>query len=258
MQDGGRADIFDPMTSQAYRDPRLAALYDALNPPDASDAFYLELAEGAPRRILDLGCGTGRLAADFARKGHAVTGVDPAEGMLAVARNRPDGALVDWVWSDAVGLRLERVFDLVVMTGHVFQVFPDDAAMVDALAAARRHLAPGGMLDFDTRNPAARAWEGWTAAITTREVDLPASGAVRVAYDVRAVVGEHVTYVTIFDFGAGDVLEVPDRLRFVDRDRLESLLRRAGLRTVDCFGDWDRAPFRPASREIIVLAVDRG
>lgn len=246
------------MTSQAYRDPRLAAVYDALNPPDASDAFYLGLAGGDRKRILDIGCGTGRLAVDFARNGHAVTGIDPAEGMLAVARSRPDGALVDWMRTDAGGLALEGAFDLVVMTGHVFQVFPDDGAMVDALTAARRHLAPGGLLAFDTRNPAARAWEGWSADATEQVIDLAPAGPVRVAYDVRAVAGEHVTYVTIFDFGDGDVLEVPDRLRFVDRDRLETLLRRSGLSAVDCFGDWDRAPYQPASREIIVLAVDRG
>lgn len=246
------------MTSQAYRDPRLAAVYDALNPPDASDAFYLGLAGGDRKRILDIGCGTGRLAVDFARNGHAVTGIDPAEGMLAVARSRPDGALVDWMRTDAGGLALEGAFDLVVMTGHVFQVFPDDGAMVDALTAARRHLAPGGLLAFDTRNPAARAWEGWSADATEQVIDLAPAGPVRVAYDVRAVDAEHVTYVTIFDFGDGDVLEVPDRLRFVDRDRLETLLRRSGLSAVDCFGDWDRAPYQPASREIIVLAVDRG
>jgi len=243
------------MPSQAYRDPRLAAVYDVLNPPDASDAFYLGLAGRERKRILDIGCGTGRLAVDLAANGHAVTGVDPAEGMLAMARARSGGGLVDWVGMDAGGLRLKGVFDLVLMTGHVFQVFPDDAAMVDALTAARRHLAPDGLLAFDTRNPAARAWEGWTADATAVEVDVPAIGSVRVAYDVRAVEGEHVSYVTIFDFGGGDRLEVPDRLRFVDQARLATVLSRAGLSAVACFGDWDRTPFHPASREIIMLAA---
>jgi len=245
------------MPSQAYRDPRLAALYDALNPPDASDAFYLGLVEGDGKRVLDIGCGTGRLAVDFARRGQLVTGADPAEGMLAMARARSGGELVDWVWMDAGGLALEEYFDLILMTGHVFQVFPDDAAMVDALAAARRHLAPGGLLAFDTRNPAARAWEGWTADATAVEIDVPAIGPVRVAYDVRAVEKEHVTYVTIFEFGGGDRLDVPDRLRFVDQARLEILLDRAGLSAVACFGDWDRTSFHPASREIIMLAAGR-
>jgi len=245
------------MTSQAYRDPRLAALYDALNPPDASDAFYLGLAKGERKRILDIGCGTGRLAVDFASQGHLVTAADPAEGMLAMARARPGGELVDWVGRDAGGLALEGVFDLVVMTGHVFQVFPDDTAMVDALAAARHHLAPGGLFAFDTRNPAARAWEGWTTDATATEIAVPGIGQIRVAYDVRAVAGEHITYVTIFDFGDGDRLEVPDRLRFVDRSRLEILLGRAGLSAVHCFGDWDRTPFHAGSREIIMLAAAR-
>ncbi len=66
---------------ESYADPRLAALYDALNPSDASTAFYLGLAGPAPARILDMGCGTGLLACEFAARGHDVTGADPAAAM---------------------------------------------------------------------------------------------------------------------------------------------------------------------------------
>ena len=73
--------------SDSYADPRLAALYDALNPSDAAAAFYLGLACLPPARILDMGCGTGLLACEFAARGHDVTGADPAAAMLAVARD---------------------------------------------------------------------------------------------------------------------------------------------------------------------------
>src|SRR5215218_9441988 len=81
--------------------------------------------------------------------------------MLRVARQRPGGHLVQWVEGDAGALEPDSC-DLLLMTGHVAQVFVDDGAWAGVLAAARRALCGGGRLAFDSRDPRARAWEGWT------------------------------------------------------------------------------------------------
>ena len=58
-----------------HHDPRLAALHDTLNAPPRSDRdFYFSLAEGAPLRVLDVGCASGWLATRFAARRHAVSG----------------------------------------------------------------------------------------------------------------------------------------------------------------------------------------
>lgn len=110
------------MPCPAYTDPRLAACYDAANPPEAHYPYYLALAGDEPKAILDMGCGTGRLAVALAEKGHRVTGADPSGGMMKVARGRPGAERVRWIDSDAASLALETRFDLIIMTGHVFQV----------------------------------------------------------------------------------------------------------------------------------------
>ena len=85
------------MLCTSYIDPRLAAVYDALNPPADDMAFYLDLAGETPKNVLDMGCGTGRLACELAARGHRATGADPAAAMLDIARNRPGGEKVTWI-----------------------------------------------------------------------------------------------------------------------------------------------------------------
>lgn len=99
-------------------------------------------------RILDAGCGTGRVAIELARRGFDVVGTDLDRSMLAVARNR--GPDVAWHLDDLATLDLPRHlagegFDVVVAAGNVVPLL---AAGTEAAAIARMadHLHPGGLL----------------------------------------------------------------------------------------------------------------
>ena len=240
--------------SASYADPRLAALYDALNPPDASTAFYLGLPGPPPARILDMGCGTGQLACEFAAQGHDVTGADPAAAMLDVARARAGGDRVRWIQADAAGLALGTRFDLIIMTGHVFQLFLEDRDVRAALQSLARHLVPGGRLAFETRNPAVREWQDWNPRDTRQRAET--DGLVAdVHYDISVVAGDLVTYETWFRFDdAGDTVVIPDTLRFMGQAEVAACLTEAGLARVTWHGDWNGSPYGPASPEIIAVA----
>jgi SAM-dependent methyltransferase len=254
-------------SSASYADPRLAALYDALNPPGGAEAFYLSLPAAPPARILDMGCGTGWLACELAGRGYDVTGADPAAAMLAVARARPGGDRVRWIETTAAGLAGGTRFDLVIMTGHVFQLLLEDGDVRAALGVLAGHLAPGGRIAFETRNPAVREWQDWNPRDTRKRVQ--AGGLVAdVHYDISAVDGELVTYETWFRFAdadadadadAGDAaVVVPDTLRFMDQAQVAAFLAEAGLTRVTWYGDWDRSRYGPASPEIIAIAAADG
>lgn len=68
---------------QEFRYPEL---YDAENGWEADDDFYLQLAQQTGEPVLDVACGTGRLARAIAESGLSVTGVDVMEPMLDRAR----------------------------------------------------------------------------------------------------------------------------------------------------------------------------
>lgn len=243
------------MSSTIYTDPRLAALYDALNPAAADTEFYLSLV-GAPARIADLGCGTGLLACALAERGHRVTGIDPSAHMLGIARKRAHGDAVRWIEGDAGALAFAGPLDWVLMTGHVAQIFLDDDTFLKTLRAARYALRQGGRLAFESRNPAARAWEDWTKAESLRRIDVEGVGRVEVWNELReARPTSVVRFDTVYRFeSTGEERVAAGELRFRSREELAGLLATAGFSAIDWYGDWDRTPVGAGSRELIAVA----
>jgi ubiquinone/menaquinone biosynthesis C-methylase UbiE len=103
--------------------------------------FLAVAGEGPGGRVLDLGCGTGRLALALADAGHRVTGVDPACASLDVARAKRGADRVTWVEGTSQVLP-DAAFDVALMTSHVAQFFVDDSAWRATLADLRRPLVP--------------------------------------------------------------------------------------------------------------------
>jgi ubiquinone/menaquinone biosynthesis C-methylase UbiE len=239
-----------------YCDAAMARFYDLDNGWTEDRAFSLMLARER-KSVLDLGCGTGELALRVAALGIAVTGVDPAHAMLDIARRKPGADKVRWVSGDARTLNLDRRFDLIVMTGHAFQVFVTTQDRLSCLETIARHLAPSGRFIFDTRNPEMREWEEWLPETTYRHIDDPVHGRVSAWNDVNLDADTGiVTYQTVYRIDPdGPEFRAASRIGFADQEEVKTLLTRAGLKVCNWYGDWSGAPFAPGMPEIIVLGT---
>lgn len=238
------------MTDLHYEHPKLVSVYDLGNGWSDDRDFYLSLAKEQPQRILDLGCGTGLLCNAYAEKGHLVTGVDPAASMLEAAKNTRYGKNIEWMQSSAQSFQSEHTFDLIVMTGHAFQVLLDDRDVISACSNVRAHLAKDGVFAFETRNPAidwAREWNGMQ-----RELQSSA-GLVRESFKVCSTREDRIVFETEYAFPDEHLISVSE-LRFMSFDTVARHLHEAGLAIHQTFGDWDGSPFNGAlSREMIFL-----
>lgn len=242
------------MPDAIYTERTLAALYDSLNTAGADTDFYCAIAK-PESRILDLGCGTGLLSVRLAALGHTVTGVDPAEAMLDIARHRHGGDQVHWILGDVNAVPAGSRFDLALMTGHVFQVFLGETETLAMLSAIRRHLDPGGRLVFESRNPLVRAWENWVPEKSRRTIDHPDLGTIETWHEVTDAGEGRVTFQTHTALGGGRHTDISESvLAFRTQVEIEALLRRAGFADIEFLGDWDGRPFRLESPEIIVIA----
>lgn len=239
------------MVDRLFAEPSLAALYDAFCVGRRDFGFYLPLVMSA-KSVLDVGCGTGELLHMARQAGHTgrLCGLDPAAAMLEQARKRPD---IEWVLGDLASVEWCREFDLVVMTGHAFQVLLDEDELLASLAAIRSSLSDDGRFAFETRNPLARAWETWTP---DHAVEVVHEGrAVRMAHQVETpLCGDRVSFTITFTSAAWDQPQVSrSTLRFLSADSLSSFLSGAGLEVQEQFGDWDRSALRDTSPEIITI-----
>lgn len=243
------------MVDRSFADLSLAALYDALHPWGPGDDFCLGYVMSAGA-VLDVGCGTGRLLRRARAEGQPgrLVGLDPAAAMLVQARRHEPG--VEWVLGDLLARDWRHAFDLVVMTGHAFQVLLRDEDVRRSLRAVRAALTEGGRFVFETRNPGARPWEAWTPE-RVREAGDEAGRVVRVWHQVEEpVAGDRVTFAETF---ACDGWQAPvvsrTTLRFLTPDALDTFLYEAGLTVVERYGDWGRGPLTPTSPEIITVAA---
>ena len=240
------------MVDRLFSEPILAELYDAFCAGRPDFAFYLPLVMSAGS-VLDVGCGTGELLRLARQGGHTgrLCGLDPADAMLEQGRKRRD---IEWVLGDLSSVDWRGEFDLVVMTGHAFQVLLGDEQLRESLASIRIALTPDGRFVFETRNPPARGWEKW---VPENAVEITHGGSTfRMAHQVdEPAAGDLVSFTTTYTCPDWDRPQVSrSTLRFLDADTLAGFLGVAGLEIVEQFGDWDRKPLTDTSPEIITIA----
>lgn len=240
------------MVDNHYENPRLAEIYDLDSGWSADREFYLSLAGTPPQAILDLGCGTGLLCDAYADKGHRVTGVDPSATMLDVARRKPNGANVEWVQASAQTYRSDERFDLIIMTGHAFQVLLDDTDIEAAIQVMHTHLKVGGTVVFESRNPCVDWATRWNYEMILDAHDGPVHERRR----FLSMTNERMKFELQYHF-ADQLLLSHSELRFCSREAIENHLVQGGFSVDKIIGDWHGAPFEERTSEEMIFVARR-
>lgn len=242
------------MRHAEFNDPRLVTVYDAECPWSREDDFFLALVNESPKaRVLDLGCGTGRLALGISGAGHSVTGVDPARASLDAARVKPGADSVTWIEGMSSVLP-GASFDVAVMTSHVAQFFVSDEEWDRTFADLKRTLVPGGRVIFDTRDPQTRGWEKWNPEDSFRRIALPDGRVVEARTEVTDVHDGAVSFTISYAFPDGRELLSTAVLRFRPEEQIRESLKEAGFTIEQIYGGWGREDVGAGDGELLVIA----
>jgi SAM-dependent methyltransferase len=262
-------ELIDAGSREHYED---AELYDYEYRRRRADiAFYRGLASGllgGPGRILDLGCGSGRLSLALARDGHQVVGLDQSEAMLdrlgaRLAKAPP--AVQQRVVTAQGDLRM---FDLGLSVPLAFAAFNvvehlyTRSEVVAWLLCVARHLEPGGHLAFDVQMPDL-AWllrdssRRWARTRFTH----PRTGQKLVYstnhdYDpVSQIAVIRIYYEPADGRGRGRVVKLTQRKFFPAE--LETLLWAGGFELVQRYGDFQGQPLDGAAESQVIVCRPR-
>lgn len=217
---GGSAPVPPADRAEVAPDGSPVAVYDAL-PVEPEFSAVLGSLHGG-ERVLDLGCGAGRLADELARRGHEVVAVDESEAMLArlAPAVRPVRARIQ-------DLALPGAFDVVVLASYLANV-ADDGLRRSLLEACARHVARGGRVLLARYDPV------WAARLTREEARV---GPVAVTLQVRERRGAVLDLRTAFRMdGVEHVQE--HTARILDDTELSAQLEAAGLRLEETLDAW--------------------
>jgi SAM-dependent methyltransferase len=225
------------VTDDPYGDEQLVGLYDLDNPAGDDHVYYRALADGA-RKVVDFGCGTGLLTRSFVAPGRVVIGVDPSPTMLGYARRQPGADAVTWIDGDYLAVEPAGDADLVVSSGNTMMHIDNQAEVFRRLADA---LRPGGVISFEARNPAARAWEQWTREATYGERDTPA-GHLREWLDLIEVADGRVIFDAHNVFPDGHDAVYRNTLYFRFAEAITADLKTAGFADIKVDGGWHGEP----------------
>ncbi|MFC6162280.1 class I SAM-dependent methyltransferase [Kribbella jiaozuonensis] len=238
------------MTDDPYGDEQLVELYDLDNPPGADHAYYRALAADA-RKVVDFGCGTGLLTRSLVAPGRVVIGVDPSATMLDYARRQPGADAVTWIEGDFRAVEPTHDADLVISTGNTMMHVGNQAEAFTALADA---LRPGGVISFESRNPAARAWEQWTREATYGERDTSVGHLVE-WLDLIEVADGRVVFDAHNVFPDGHDAVYRNTLYFRSPEAITADLAAAGFVDIMVHGNWQQEPATEDSRLLIFHAT---
>jgi SAM-dependent methyltransferase len=221
--------------------------------------FWLSLAATHGDPILELGCGTGRVAIPLAQRGFRVTGIDRSEAMLQQARTKSAqaNANVEWLEADIRDLHLDQAFALIIIPNNTLCHLLDLGDFEACMACVRSHLAPCGRFAIDVFVPKPELLINRPGErLPFSEYDDPdGKGRIVVTesyvYEADTQIRRVRTHTSI----PGEDKEVEGRLdlRMYFPQELDALLKYNGFVIKGKYSSYDLRPFDAESEKQLIV-----
>lgn len=200
---------------------------------DADLPLWAELAEAAGGPILDLGCGTGRVALHLAQLGFDVKGLDRDPDLVAALNERAGSLPASAEVGDARDFEIENEFAIALAPMQLLQLFGERAERVACLSCIAAHLRPSGRAALSIAEQVLPGVNGGGVEMIpdTREIDdwVYSSLPLEIAVEAEWIVVRRLRQTVSPD---GDLSDETNevRLRVCSADLLEREAKEVGLR----------------------------
>ena len=222
----------------------------------ADIGFYADFADQIGGPVLEIGCGTGRILIEIARRGHSCTGMDFSTKMIEAFSKRI-ASLEDPNLAGRITLKCEDVlsstlpdgtFSLAYLAFGALGLFIEDGEAPAVVKKLSKTLKQEGSLIVERRNRFADHYHihrefDWIKKWTERNSVICQSHTDVIVDDTRKI-RQTLYFYEGFDSN-GEPFAFQQVLYFREFSSLESFMRESGLRVVARYGDYDRSFFSP-------------
>ncbi len=247
--------------SPIYRDGRH---YDLLNrKTDFDIPFFLERAKLAQGPILELACGTGRVALPLARAGLDVDGLDLSPSMLKRAQEkaRSENLKIGWIQGDARNFQAGRKYGLIFIAYDSFLYLYDFESQKSFFDSVKAHLLPGGILILDAFNPNPGDLSlDWTEyKVLASYVDPDGRGNVTIRHRSRYDDASQVLHAQwLYEIGAEFKKAEDIYLRIIFPKELDLIVSASGFTTIEKLGNYQSKVFESRDPHQVVICRPAG
>ena len=240
----------------------LAPFYDAIN-SDVNYTLWADFIEkiikreyrGKPELLLDLGCGTGSMTLELARRGYDMTGIDISPEMLNIARERAEreGLDVLWLCQDMTEFELYGTVDVALCCLDGINHLTNQKDLKKTLHLVHNYLSPEGLFIFDVNGK-----YKFENIYSDRAYVMEEGRGVCIwqnSYNPRTKICDF--YITLFEEGKDGAYTRYDeaqRERMYTVRSLNSALLSTGLEPLGIYSDFDFSPASNASERIYIVA----
>lgn len=230
--------------------------------------FYIARAATAGGDVLELACGTGRVAIPLAQAGHQVWGIDLSEHMLARFQEKADRLPTDvrsrlhFSRGDMASFDLGRTFPLIIIPFRSFQLLTEESQQRGCLESVRQHLSSGGRFILDVFKPYTRLDSSWVRGEETiwRAIDPETGQRVR-RTDIRSridvekqIIYPELVYYLEQEDGSETRIVEKLAMKYYYEEHMRSLLEGQGFTIEEALGYYDGRPISEGPELVFVCS----
>jgi SAM-dependent methyltransferase len=192
--------------------------------------------------VLELAIGGGRVARPLLRRGLRVEGVEASAAVAQRLASSPEGAAIPVVVADMADVPVAGTFRLVYVVWNSLFNLTTQARQLDCFRNVARVLEPGGRFVIECYVPDLASYDG---AIRAGAVTESSALLSAIQHD-RAAQRIQMQHITIAEDG---IRMLPVAHRYCWPSELDLMAQLAGLKLRDRYGDWQRTPYGPDSKQ---------
>lgn len=226
----------------------------------SADLSFFKQVIPTQASVLEVGCGTGRIAYELAKRGNQVVGLDLSKEMLGILNEKIVNGLdeiegkIRTAHANMIDFNLNQEFDWIILPFRVFQLLLTDKFRTHCLENIKKHLKSEGKVIIDLFDPDPSAFKDWENR-RTLEMSFY-SEVLGTTIKREHVGGKHfdkqqiISYSNIYEvLTSGQepiILEEPMRMAYWYEEQATNLFEEHQFNIQNIYGDWD---FSPVSRE---------